>query len=152
MHLLFQPPSHLPGVKFIDPCIRQFSDLPAWVDRHEEELRNKTVLMYCTGGVRCESATAYLRSKGPGFQDVVQLSGGIVRYLEAFPDGGFFRGKNFVFDHRLAVPPAAPQQATIGTCCVCTKPFDDYSRRNRCAACRMLLLICPACAENQVWD
>ncbi|CAI5496510.1 unnamed protein product [Closterium sp. Naga37s-1] len=77
------------------------------------------------------------------------LSGGIVRYLEAFPDGGFFRGKNFVFDHRLAVPPAAPQQATIGTCCLCTRPFDDYSGRNRCAACRMLLLVCPACAQDQ---
>ncbi|GJP61128.1 hypothetical protein CLOP_g18329 [Closterium sp. NIES-67] len=142
----FVPPE---GVAFIDPCIRQFSDLPAWVDRHEEELKNKTVLMYCTGGVRCESATAYLRSKGPGFQDVVQLSGGIVRYLEAFPDGGFFRGKNFVFDHRLAVPPAAPQQATIGACCLCEKPFDDYSGRKRCVACRMLLLVCPSCSEPQ---
>ncbi|CAI5516955.1 unnamed protein product, partial [Closterium sp. Naga37s-1] len=142
----FVPPK---GVTFIDPCIRQFSDLPAWVDRHEDELKDKTVLMYCTGGVRCESATAYLRSKGPGFQDVVQLSGGIVRYLEAFPDGGFFQGKNFVFDHRLAVPPAAPQQATIGVCCLCVRPFDDYSGRNRCAACRMLLLVCPTCTQTE---
>ncbi|CAI5935311.1 unnamed protein product, partial [Closterium sp. NIES-65] len=143
------PHNPIPDTTSQECSATRFSDLPAWVDRHEEKLRDKTVLMYCTGGVRCESATAYLRSKGPGFQDVVQLSGGIVRYLEAFPDGGFFQGKNFVFDHRLAVPPAAPQQATIGVCCLCVRPFDDYSGRNRCAACRMLLLVCPACTQTE---
>jgi predicted sulfurtransferase len=51
---------------------------------------------YCTGGVRCERASAYLREKGPAFADVVQLSGGIQRYLEAFPDGGHFAGRLFV--------------------------------------------------------
>ncbi|CAI5965692.1 unnamed protein product, partial [Closterium sp. NIES-64] len=50
----------------------------------------------------------------------------------------------------LAVPPAAPQQATIGVCCLCVRPFDDYSGRNRCAACRMLLLVCPACTQTEV--
>lgn len=58
------------------------------------------VFRYCTGGVRCERASAYLRVKGPGFRNVYQLSGGIQRYLEAFPDGGLFEGKNFVFDPR----------------------------------------------------
>ncbi|CAN0078034.1 unnamed protein product, partial [Phaeothamnion confervicola] len=53
---------------------------------------------YCTGGVRCERASAYLRSKGDGFLDVRQLSGGIESYMAAFPagSGGLFRGKNFV--------------------------------------------------------
>lgn len=51
---------------------------------------------YCTGGVRCERASAYLREKGPAFSDVYQLAGGIQRYLEEFPDGGLFAGKLFV--------------------------------------------------------
>lgn len=52
--------------------------------------------MYCTGGIRCEKASVYMKSKG--VKDVYQLKGGIHRYMEAFPDGGFFKGKNFVFD------------------------------------------------------
>lgn len=70
------------GVAVVRPCLRQFSDLPSWMDSAEAEalLRDRRVLMYCTGGVRCERASAYLRSKGQGFQDVMQLQGGIQRY------------------------------------------------------------------------
>lgn len=92
----FQPPN----VQTLDPEIRQYSDLHAWIDNNSEELRGNCVLMYCTGGIRCETASAYIRSKGDGFENVFQLFGGIQRYLEQFPDGGFFKGKNFVFDHR----------------------------------------------------
>ncbi|KXZ48398.1 hypothetical protein GPECTOR_28g805 [Gonium pectorale] len=63
-----------PTVPTLDPRTRAFSDLPAWLDEHEEALRNRTVLMYCTGGVRCERASAYLREKGAGFERVFQLS------------------------------------------------------------------------------
>jgi predicted sulfurtransferase len=71
-----------------------------WVDRHAPDLAGKRILMCCTGGVRCERASAYVKSKGAEFSDVYQLDGGIVRYLEKFPDGGFFRGSNFVYDSR----------------------------------------------------
>ena len=63
------------GVPLLDPATRTFADLPAWVDASLEALRGKRVLMYCTGGVRCERASAYLRSRGPDFQDVFQLHG-----------------------------------------------------------------------------
>ncbi|KAG5177691.1 hypothetical protein JKP88DRAFT_350674 [Tribonema minus] len=99
------------GVPLLAPRTRQFSDLPRWIDAHLAELEGRTVLMYCTGGVRCERASAYLRAKGPAFADVVQLSGGIERYLQAFPDGGFFAGKNFVFDERVSVAPAVAAAA-----------------------------------------
>ncbi|KAF0887567.1 hypothetical protein E2562_002288 [Oryza meyeriana var. granulata] len=92
---------HVPNVVTLDPEIRQYSDLPLWIDEHAEKLRGKSILMYCTGGIRCEMASAYIRSKGEGFENVFQLYGGIQRYLEQFPDGGYFEGKNFVFDHRL---------------------------------------------------
>ncbi|GBG67866.1 hypothetical protein CBR_g985 [Chara braunii] len=140
----FVPP---PGVQFVDPQIRQFSDLPTWLDANEESLRGRRVMMYCTGGVRCERASAYLRSKGKDFQDVVQLRGGIHRYLESFPDGKFFSGKNFVFDHRVSVPSAHPT-TVIGRCLECHSPYDDYSARCRCTTCRLLILICPDCQKR----
>ncbi|GAB2246389.1 hypothetical protein Droror1_Dr00001882 [Drosera rotundifolia] len=104
------------------------------------------ILKYCTGGIRCEMASSYIRSKGDGFEKVFQLYGGIQRYLEQFPDGGFFKGKNFVFDHRIAV--GSSNGSTIGKCLLCGTLFDDYSSRCRCAFCRMLVLICNSCQKE----
>lgn len=59
----------------VDPKLRQFSDLPEWVLGHAEQLKNRKVMMYCTGGVRCERASAFVKSLGPEFQDVYQLQG-----------------------------------------------------------------------------
>ncbi|KAM4118931.1 hypothetical protein ACJW30_03G020400 [Castanea mollissima] len=134
---------HAPNVETLDPGIRQYSDLPSWIDDKSEQLKGKRVLMYCTGGIRCEMASAYIRSKGAGFENVFQLFGGIQRYLEQFPDGGFFKGKNFVFDHRISVGSSDPN--VIGTCLLCGSSFDDYSSRCRCAHCRMLVLVCDSC-------
>ena len=63
------------GSETLKPQTRCFSDLPAWLDAREEALRGKRILMYCTGGVRCERASAYLREKGPDFENVIQLQG-----------------------------------------------------------------------------
>ena len=63
------------GVKLLNPHLRCFGDLTSWLDQHAAELAGRNVLMYCTGGVRCERASAYLRSKGSAFQDVIQLQG-----------------------------------------------------------------------------
>ncbi|CAL9048906.1 rhodanese-like domain-containing protein 6 isoform X1 [Musa acuminata AAA Group] len=130
------------NVETLDPKIRQYSDLPSWIDEHSEKLHGKHILMYCTGGIRCETASAYIRSKGAGFENVFQLFGGIQRYLEQFPDGGYFKGKNFVFDHRLSV---GNQDDVISSCLLCGSSFDDYSSRCRCNYCRMLVLVCYDC-------
>lgn len=61
--------------ELLDPQLRQFSELPEWVVANAEQLRNRRVMMYCTGGVRCETASAFVKSLGPEFQDVVQLKG-----------------------------------------------------------------------------
>ncbi|KAL5580374.1 hypothetical protein UlMin_012816, partial [Ulmus minor] len=137
---------HTPNVETLDPSIRQYSDLPSWIDDNADQLRGKNVLMYCTGGIRCEMASAYIRSKGAGFENVFQLFGGIQRYLEQFPDGGFFRGKNFVFDHRISV--GSTDADILGTCLLCGVPFDDYSSRLRCTYCRMLVLVCDGCQKG----
>ncbi|CAO2832520.1 unnamed protein product [Amaranthus hypochondriacus] len=133
-------------VETLDPTTRQYSDLPAWIDNNAEKLRDKCVLMYCTGGIRCEMASAYIRSKGAGFENVFQLYGGIQRYLEQFPDGGFFKGKNFVYDHRIAV--GSTNKDVLGKCLICSTTFDDYSARCRCSFCRMLVLVCNDCQKE----
>lgn len=79
--------------------IENFRDLPAYVDRLEP-LKEKKVLMYCTGGIRCEKASALLRSRG--FKDVFQLHGGIVTYQEQFGNE-HWQGECFVFDQRMTV-------------------------------------------------
>ena len=73
-------------------------------------------------------------------------AGGIQRYMEAFPEGGFFVGKNFVFDERVTVGPEGGQR--LGRCLTCSAPHDTYEPRRRCQRCRMLVLVCPACAAK----
>jgi predicted sulfurtransferase len=92
-----------------------YAQTPQYIDKSLDSLKNKRVLMYCTGGVRCEKASAYLRSKGPAFQEVYQLGGGIHRYLQQFPQGGLFNGKNFVFDKRVSLAPTEHVPASLSS-------------------------------------
>ena len=133
-----------PGVSVLAPPTRTFSDLPAWTDANAHLLANQRVLMCCTGGVRCERASAYLRSKGAAFEDVSVLEGGIVRYLESFPDGGLWRGVNFVFDQRLA---ERITEDVIAQCHQCGEPADKHIN---CAntGCHLLFIQCDACAAK----
>ncbi|XP_014512124.1 rhodanese-like domain-containing protein 6 [Vigna radiata var. radiata] len=141
---------HVPNVETLDPQVRQYSDLSSWIDDNGDRLKGKNIFMYCTGGIRCEMASAYIKSKGAGFENVFQLFGGIQRYLEQFPDGGFFKGKNFVFDHRISV--GSSDANIIGTCLMCQCSFDDYTSRCRCTYCRMLVLVCRSCeSESTVY-
>lgn len=121
----------------IKPPIENFRELPAYIDEHLEEFRDKTVVMYCTGGVRCERASAYLNTKRVA-KEVLQIEGGIHRYVEAYPEG-FFRGKNYVFDGRGAM---RVNDDILGTCIRCSQPCD---RQISCSnpACRYQLIICP---------
>lgn len=100
--------------------------------------------MYCTGGIRCEKASAYL--KHLGLENVYQLQGGIHRYLEQFPDGGgLFQGKNFVFDQRVTM--ASEDKTVTGQCERCDAPHDTLSG-TRCAYCRMHVLLCEDCRAS----
>lgn len=123
----------------IKPDIANFRDFPAYIDQHLEQFKDKTVLMYCTGGVRCERATACLNVKGVA-KEVLQIEGGIHRYIEQYPKGHFI-GKNYVFDARVAVPVS---EDILGTCDTCGVPFDDYSNCIN-AMCNKQILSCPPC-------
>ena len=117
--------------------------------RKRQDLKDKKVLMFCTGGVRCEKASAFLR-KEVGCDDVSQLSGGIHRYLEAFGTEGFFEGANFVFDARgLQVPkqlaPDAPPPKVVGKCVLCADPCQTLSSDRVCVVCRDSVIVCAPC-------
>ncbi|KAL4166028.1 hypothetical protein KRP22_014731 [Phytophthora ramorum] len=129
----------------LNPKTRRFGQFPQWVRDELPMLQQKDkVLMYCTGGIRCEKASAYL--KHLGLENVYQLEGGIHRYLERFPDGGgLFQGKNFVFDQRVTM--ASEDKTVTGQCERCQVPHDTLSG-TRCAYCRMHVLLCESCRAD----
>ena len=122
------------------PPIRQFSDFPKFVRENKHLFQDRRVLMYCTGGIRCETASALVKEMGVT-SSVAQLQGGIDRFLSTYPDGGrAWSGKNLVFDARMAVPTSPP--TVVGRCIVCNSFWDDYSRNSRCTRCRARILLC----------
>ena len=143
--------------------IRTMNEWATYVDRADVVGRaeGKEILMYCTGGVRCEKASAYLKSKGVAA--VHQLDGGIHRFLEAYPDGGeVWEGRNFLFDAREA-DAYADEAATaskasdasgadaraVGTCTDCGAPWGAHAPRNICSVCETLCLVCPSCSRER---
>ena len=124
------------------PDTTYFREFPEYVDKHLDDLKDKQVLMYCTGGVRCERASAYIKSKGVA-QEVYHIKGGVHRYVEEFPNG-FFKGKNYVFDGRTAVKVT---DDILGSCFVCQKACDEYIN---CmfAGCNRHFIGCTECMER----
>ena len=131
------------------PPTRQFSDFPAWCREHRSELQGRNVLMYCTGGIRCERASAYVLGPEVGAAAVGQLHGGIHRFLEEWPDGGgVWKGKNLVFDRRVAIGTTPASRVPQAVCDLClAAPCDDYTADARCRHCRARLLACLSCTE-----
>lgn len=83
----------------IDPKTEVFTEFPAWADENLNPKQHKKVAMFCTGGIRCEKSTAYLKSKG--FEEVYHLKGGILQYLaDTGNKNGLWQGECFVFDDR----------------------------------------------------
>lgn len=107
----------------IDPETKSFRDFPEWFRNFRETHEFKKVAMYCTGGIRCEKSTAFLRSEG--IDDVVHLKGGILKYLETVPkEKSLWRGECFVFDQRVSVAhDLAP--GTYAMCYACRQPITN---------------------------
>lgn len=120
--------------------IDNFRDFPAFV-KSLEKFKEKEVVTYCTGGVRCEKASAYLRQQG--FKNVRQLHGGIHEYGEK-AGGKHFEGEMFVFDKRLHVPVNKINPTVVSTCVYCTAPVTRYID---CAvkSCPSLFVCCSEC-------
>ena len=169
------------GATYIDPKMRKSTDFTSWLAEEEtkQKLEGKTVMMFCTGGIRCERASAYLNSQiGNKVKGVFQLQGGIERYLTEFPSGGFWRGKNFVFDKREAISAgnvngdggvvrkdvaasSNSSSSSIGKkeeeekmsewgaeCAKCKKPWDRYIGKRKCYTCGVPVLVCDNCMSQ----
>jgi UPF0176 protein len=102
----------------VAPDIRHFSEFPDAV-RAAGIPKDKTVLLYCTGGIRCEKAVIAMEQQG--YRNVYQLEGGILAYLEQFPDDAF-DGECFVFDERVAVDQRLQPSNTYRLCAECGDP------------------------------
>ncbi len=118
--------------------------LPMAVDMMEPH-KEKNIIMYCTGGIRCEKASAYMLHKG--FKNVFHLEGGIINYVNQAKEKGLdvkFHGKNFVFDQRLG---ERVTQEIIAQCHQCGKPADTHVN---CVndACHLLFIQCDECKEK----
>ncbi len=131
--------------KAIRPDVDTFREsLPIIEEQLAEHKKDKKLLMYCTGGIRCEKASAYFKHKG--FENVYQLEGGIIEYARQVKAEGIeskFIGKNFVFDHRLG---ERITNDIVAQCHQCGKPCDDHTN---CAneGCHLLFIQCEDCAS-----
>jgi len=123
----------------IDPNTKSFSQLPAYVKKNIPKLRK--VATFCTGGIRCEKFSSWLLSQG--FEEVYQLHGGILKYLEEIPAGqSLFEGECYVFDERVAVGHGLAPSATATMCLACGHPLTpkdrdhhSYRENSRCPHC-----------------
>ncbi|MDG4649455.1 rhodanese-related sulfurtransferase [Roseibacterium sp. SDUM158017] len=105
----------------IDPGTESFRDFPVWWEANRDRFHNKRVAMFCTGGIRCEKSTAYLKSQG--VEEVYHLQGGILKYLEEVPqERSLWRGGCFVFDERVAVGHGLSELPFL-LCRACRRPL-----------------------------
>jgi UPF0176 protein len=127
------------------PDVDTFREQLPYVANMLADKKDQPIVMYCTGGIRCEKASAYMLHKG--FKEVYQLEGGIIEYARQVKAKGLenkFHGKNFVFDERLS---ESISNEVIAKCHQCGEPFDVHTN---CAnvACNLLFIQCPSCKEK----
>lgn len=128
------------------PNIETFREFPEYARRLKEtkDPKKTKVMMYCTGGIRCELYSALLKKEG--FDEVYQLQGGVIKYGLEY-GAQHWKGKLFVFDDRIAVPLDSKQDEPISKCCFCSSASDVYYN---CANmdCNELFISCSACASS----
>ncbi len=127
----------------VNPAIEQFSDFPAFFEQQGFK-KDQKVLMFCTGGIRCEKAMVDLQSKG--YNQVYQLEGGILNYLSQYPDSEF-EGECFVFDNRVAVDQNLAPTKQYKLCPHCGQPAKTALE---CIRCDSPAVICQDCACKAV--
>ena len=126
----------------ITPDISAFREFPkvlSELDKH----KSRKIVTYCTGGIRCEKASAFLKENG--FSRVYQLEGGILNYIQKFPDD-HFEGRCFVFDSRLSVP-SGKKNETITACDACHAPCGNYLNCKN-VKCDKMFICCENCKKT----
>lgn len=113
----------------INPNTKTFREFPAYTKKNLEQYRDKKVAMFCTGGIRCEKSTAYLKSQG--FKTVYHLSGGVLKYLEEVDEAdSLWEGECFVFDERVAVKHNL-EQGQYDQCHACRYPITKEDKQHQ---------------------
>lgn len=128
----------------VDPGTKSFREFPAWAKEHEAELKKpKKVAMFCTGGIRCEKSTAYMKAQG--YDEVYHLEGGILKYLEEMPeDESLWQGECFVFDDRVSVGHGLVP-GPYDMCHACRRPISD---EDKASDHYMQGVMCPFCFDE----
>lgn len=128
------------------PEIEEFSEFPEWLDRSGAD-KAKPTYIFCTGGIRCEKAVLAMQERG--FENVYQLDGGILNYIEKFPasktdvpEGSLWNGECFVFDHRIAVDGDGRASQKFAACPHCGQPADHQIF---CVRCESPAVLCDDC-------
>lgn len=112
----------------LNPRTTNFREFPAFADRHLDARKHKKIAMYCTGGIRCEKSTAYLKRRG--FAEVFHLKGGILKYLESVREAeSRWRGECFVFDERVSVDHRL-RKGGYDQCHACRAPISAADKRS----------------------
>jgi predicted sulfurtransferase len=189
------------GATLLDPKLRNSREWPKWLASKEtqKQLNGKKILTFCTGGIRCERATALInqmstvssanatstttKSKSNAVTDknekssidssstsstattfqpngVYHMRGGIERYLKTYPQGGYWSGKNYLFDKRMEQVPEFKDSIQIenevtsklqAKCCVCRKPWTSYRNQYKChqIQCGVPVLVCDICHNSK---
>ena len=133
----------------VDPKTKSFTEFPSWFRENREELaEGKTKFaMFCTGGIRCEKSTAFLKAEG--IDDVYHLEGGILRYLETVPEAeSKWQGECFVFDERVSVRHGL-ELGEMELCHACRRPI---SQEDKASAHFIEGVACPACYAERSAD
>ena len=131
----------------INPQTTNFREFPDYVKQHLDPQKHKKVAMFCTGGIRCEKSTAYL--KGLGFDEVYHLEGGILKYLEEVPaKESLWEGECFVFDERVTVNHAL-EKGHYSQCHACRFPITESDKNH---AAYVQGISCPHCIGQHTAD
>ena len=113
----------------INPATDSFREFPEYVEQHLDPKKHKKVAMYCTGGIRCEKSTAYLKEQG--FDNVYHLQGGVLKYLEEVPvEQSLWQGECFVFDNRVAVNHDL-EKGQYDQCYACRYPITEAEKNSQ---------------------
>jgi UPF0176 protein len=131
----------------VDPQTQNFREFPQYVRSHLDPRKHRKIAMFCTGGIRCEKASAFMLNEG--FEEVYHLQGGILKYLEEVPtEDSIWEGECFVFDHRVAVDHKL-EKGQYDQCYGCRHPIteqDKQSDKYQKGVC------CPLCYDSLTPD
>lgn len=109
----------------IRPDVKTFREFPEWIRQNMSQYKDRKIITYCTGGIRCEKLTSFMLQEG--FTDVAQLEGGIVTYgRDPEVQGQYFDGKCYVFDERMTVPINQVEEVIVGRCVHCHSPSERF--------------------------